>query len=151
IERSPDVDFEREFPTRFDYLVYQMFSCCEKWVGSAAHLDYNGVEQANIQHFPEYQAAKTFGGMLRRIIKSSKFRDHQKIYFLEIALRLMRALDQRKLQSYSCLVFNNCIRRHEFTSVDMEIIPELIRIHQQVDHVLMSKDSTFESELAKHS
>lgn len=150
-ERSPDVDLDREFPSRFDYLIYHMFSCCERWVGSTAHVDYTDVEQKDLQHFPEFWASKTFGGMLRRIMESDSVTDRQKVYFLEITLRLMRALDQSGLSAYSLLVLNNCIRRYEHEAVDPKMIGELLRYYDRVDHVLMSKESTFESELAKYN
>lgn len=69
----------------------------------------------------------------------------------QIALRLLRALDQSGLSAYSPLVLNNCRRRYKHEAVDPQMVGELLRYYDRVDHVLMSKESTFESELAKYN
>ncbi|WP_372879540.1 hypothetical protein [Spongiibacter marinus] len=150
MDRAPEVDPDREFPSRFDYLMYELFSACGKWAGAAEYLDYSNVDPADIEHFPEYWAAKTYGSMLRRIVKSGKLPDRQKAYFLEIALRQMRALDQKDLRLYSRLILNNCLKEYEVAAVDQRVVTELRDLYNGVDHVLKSSQSTFETEMAKY-
>jgi hypothetical protein len=150
LDHAPDVEKDREFPSKFDYLMYQVFSSCSGWVGTVEHLDFTDVSAEDIRHFPEYWAAKTLGCMLRKIIMSDKLPDSQKGYFLEIAVRRVRSLDQKGLSLYSKLVVDNCVRTDEHTAADDEVLEKLRHLYGRVDHVLRHGESTFETEMTKY-
>lgn len=150
LNHADDVDKDREFPSKFDYLMYQIFSACDDWVGAAEHLDYEGVPAEDIQHFPEYWAAKTLGSMLRRIVLSEKLPEQQKIYFLEIVVRRMRRLDQTDLGGYAKVIFDHSIRKYEHAVVELDVVSELDRLYSQIDHVLRFGESTFETSVSKY-
>lgn len=150
LDLADGVEKGGEFPSKFNYLMYRIFSACNGWVGAAEHLDYEGVPAANIQHFPEYWAAKTLGSMLRKIITSEKLLDAKKVYFLEIAVKRMKSLDQKGLGSYSKTIFDHIIREYEHATVDDTVVENLQGLYGQVDHVLRFGDSTFEIEMSRH-
>jgi len=149
LDHSPEVDKNREFPSRFDYLLYVIFSACDKWVGAVKYIDYKDVKEEDRKYFTEYWAAKTLGSMLRKLIKSDKLSDSQKSYFLTIAIRRMKSLDQSCHDRYSKLIINNCIREYEHDAVDKDTIDLLEEVYRQVDHVLKSDESTFERLITK--
>lgn len=150
LDRSSEVDIDREFPSRYDYLIYNLFSACDRWVGAVEHVFNKPKPFKGAQHYPEYWAAKTLGSMLRKIIKSDKMNNHQKDYFLDIVLRRMKDLDHKELQVYSALIFDNCIRPAEHSAVDHDIITVLHELYRDADHVLKSNTSTFEIEISKY-
>lgn len=145
LEHAPNVDPDDEFPSKFDYLLYCIFSACSKWAGAVEHIDLTGVVLEKSKNYPEYWAAKTLGSMLRKIIKSDKLSDSQKTYFLTIVIRRMKSLDQSGHDRYSKLIINNCVREYEHAAVDKKIIDLLEKKYRRVDHVLKSDDSTFET------
>ena len=148
LDHAADVDKSSEFPSRFDYLLYELFSHCGAWAGAAEHLDYTDWSEADIENSPEYWAAKSFGEMLFRLMKSDKLSDLQKGYFLEIAVRRMQQLDQKGFKDRSRIIFENSVREH--TAVDdavVKVLSDIYRSHH-VDHMLKSEESTFEVELA---
>lgn len=150
LDRSSDVDMDREFPSRYDYLIYNLFSACDKWVGTVEYVIDENKPFKDFQHYPEYWAAKTLGSMLRKIINSDKMNTHQKDYFLDIVLRRMKDLDHKDLQVFSTLVFDNCIRPAEYSAVDNDVIAVLHQLYRDTDHVLKSHTSTFKIELSKY-
>ena len=145
-----EVDKFYEFPTKFDYLLYNIFSTCGNWVGAIEYLDYENVEDDEREIYPEYWAAKTFGSMLRKIIYTDKFTDSQKSYYLEITIRRMKELDQKNLRDYSKLIIDNCVKEYEHDSIDQDSICMLDLHYKKVDHVLKSEESTFESTLKSY-
>lgn len=150
LNRSSFADTSREFPSKYDYLLYNVFSACDTWVGTAEYIDHTGLNN-NLKDYPEYWAAKTLGSMLRKIITSKKTTDFQKIYFLEIAIRRMQALDNAQLQDYSTAVFENCIREYEGSRVDEKYIETLEKLYKRIDHTLKNRKSTFEMSIVKIS
>lgn len=150
IDRSSEVDMGREFPSRYDYLIYNLFSACDRWVSSVEHVINQPKPFKDAQHYPEYWAAKTLGSMLRKIIKSDKMYNHQKDYFLDIVLRRVRDLDHKDFQVYSTLIIDNCIRPAEHSAVDHDVIAILHQLYRNTDHVLKSHTSTFEVEMGKY-
>jgi len=89
INRNPDADLESEFPTKWDYILYHIFSCCECWCGALRNLVFTEEQTQNRKIYPEYWACKLLGCLLRKILISKKTTGRQKKYFLEITLRLM--------------------------------------------------------------
>jgi hypothetical protein len=150
IDPSSEVDMDREFPSRYDYLIYNLFSACDRWVGAVEYVINQPKPFKDAQQYPEYWAAKTLGSMLRKIIKSDKMNDHQKDYFLDIVLRRMKDLDHKDLQVYSKLIIDNCIRPAEYSAVDHDVIAILHKLYRNTDHVLKSHTSTFEVEMGKY-
>jgi hypothetical protein len=148
LDRSSKVDMSREFPAKFDYLLYEIFSACSSWAGAAQHLDYEGVSDDDIQCSGEYWAAKTFGCILRKMISADSLSDSQKVYFLQIAVRRMRDLDVADRRQSSVLIFNHCIRQYEHEAPDSGVLSALGGLYRRVDHVLKTGDSTFEKGMA---
>ncbi|QCZ28355.1 hypothetical protein [Leclercia adecarboxylata] len=148
-EISCSIDINREFPMRFDYLMYELIYNCNIWVGATEHLNYDGRTREEIEQSPEYVASTTLGEMMFLIIASDKLQKKQKIYFLEIVIKRMNSLDQNKKSFYSEEIFNNLIRPYSFAAVDTNAVNELWQLYKGVDHVLKNESSTFEVELSK--
>ncbi|MBS6129244.1 MAG: hypothetical protein KIA57_02250 [Enterobacter cloacae] len=148
-ECHEDVDQNKEFPVRFDYLIYQIISNCSKWVGAIEYLDYTNWSQDNIKISPEHFASKCLGEMMHLIITSSKIEMQQKSYLLEIVIRVMHNLDQRRHNYFSKCIFDNIIRSYEGSPVNEATIVMLREVYSDVDHVIKHENSTFERELSK--
>ena len=149
IDRNPAADLESEFPTKWDYLLYLIFSCCENWCGAVRNLELSQEKAKNRHVYPEYCACTSMGRLLRKILISRKTTERQKRYFLEITLRLMRELDHAKLSLYSSVIFNSCVRECDHSKIDLEAVNLLRSVYGQVDHVLKNAESTFEINLNK--
>ncbi|MCP2225804.1 hypothetical protein OKW12_001203 [Pseudomonas silensiensis] len=149
LDHHPTVDKSREFPSKYDYLLYNIFSACDNWVKTVEYLDYTDRSLGDRQNFPEFWAAKTLGQMLRRIIKSEKISDRQKIYFLEISLRRMEKLDNSGFNTYSQIIFNNCVREYEGDKADHIFLYVLNDLYKKSDIIFRYTQSTFETELSK--
>lgn len=148
-EISENIDVNREFPTRFDYLIYESIYNCNIWVGATEYLCYNGWTTDEIKQSPEYHASITLGAMMRLIITSDKLQKNQKTYLLEIIIKRMNSLDQSKKSFYSEAIFINLTRSYSWSGVDTNTVSELRQLYKSVDHVLKIKSSTFEIELSK--
>ncbi|HBU8230321.1 hypothetical protein Q4R90_15095 [Morganella morganii] len=148
-EISESIDVNREFPTRFDYLIYELIYNCNIWAGATEYLCYNDWTMEEIKQSPEYHASITLGAMMRLIITSDKFQKNQKTYLLEIIIKRMNSLDQNKKSFYSEAIFINLTRSCSWSRVDTNAVSELRQLYKSVDHVLKIKNSTFEVELSK--
>ncbi|HDC4400927.1 TPA: hypothetical protein O8L50_002801 [Enterobacter kobei] len=146
---SEDIDVNREFPMRFDYLIYELIYNCNIWVGATEYLCYNDWTTDEIKQSPEYHASITLGAMMRLIITSDKLLKNQKTYLLEIIIKRMNSLDQNKKSFYSEAIFINLTRSSSWSGVDTNAVSELRQLYKSVDHVLKIKKSTFEVELSK--
>ena len=148
-EASESIDMNREFPMRFDYLIYELIHNCNVWAGAAEYLDYDKWTIEEIKQSPEYFASTTLGEMMFLIIKSKKIQDGPKIYLLEIIIERMKSFDNNKMPFYSEVIFTSLIRPYSYSKVDAYAVNELRKIYKGVDHVLKNKNSTFEIELSK--
>ncbi|MDI6539761.1 hypothetical protein QMA77_22880 [Pantoea ananatis] len=146
---AEDVDLYREFPVRFDYLIFELIANCDAWVGAAQYLSYDGISMDDVMLSPEYIAATTLGGMMYMILTSDKLFENQKKYLLEIIVKRMRALDQNKKSFYAQEIFKNLIRPSSFSAVDANAVKELRKLYGGIDHILRINTSTFEVELSK--
>lgn len=149
-EISENIDINREFPMRFDYLIFELIYNCSIWSGAVEHLDYNDWTTEDIKQSPEYFASTTLGAMMHLIIISDKLQEKQKVYLLEIIIKRMRALDHNKKYFYSKEIFINLIRPYSHSEVDTNAVKELLQLYESIDHVLKNKNSTFEVELSKY-
>ncbi|CNK47221.1 hypothetical protein yaldo0001_23240 [Yersinia aldovae ATCC 35236] len=148
-ETSGSIDVNREFPMRFDYLIYELIYNCNIWAGAAEHLGYDDWKTEDIKQSPEYFASTTLGGMMYLIITSDKLQKNQKTYLLETIIKRMNSLDQNKKSFYSEEIFGNLIRPYSTSAADTNAVNELRQLYKGVDHVLKNKTSTFEIELSK--
>lgn len=146
---SSDVDTDREFPTRFDYLMYQSLNALRDWVGAATYnSEDNSKARLDASSVPIHWAATTLGNTLYSLIKSNKLTDNQYVYYLEMVVKLIKELDSSSNKRLSKLIVDNAITKYELSSPDKEVIDALVRYYSKVDHVLKSKESTFEKELS---
>ncbi|MDC5852405.1 hypothetical protein OPW32_24730 [Vibrio europaeus] len=146
---SSDVDKDREFPTRFDYLIYQSIDALRDWVFAATYnTDDNTKVQLDANIEPIHCAASTLGSTFYTLIKSSKLTDNQYVYYLEMVVRLIKELDGSSNKRLSKLIVDNAIKRYEHSSPDRNVINALVRYYSRVDHILKPKESTFEKELS---
>lgn|SRR3990167_3576890 len=143
LAHSSDVDINDEFPSRYDFLLYNLLSTCGKWVKAIEHLECKEDVTKNYDEYPEIWAAKTYGSMLRKAVESDKLTDNQKIYFLEMVVRVMKTLDQKSLNYFSQIIFNHCTKE-EFRSIEAGYIENLKALYDKVDHVEKNRKSTFE-------
>lgn len=148
-EISDSIDVNREFPMRFDYLIYELIYNCNIWVGAIEHLNYDDWTTEEKKQSPEFYASTTLGSMMYLIITSDKFHKNQRLYLLEIIIKRMNSLDQTKMSFYSEEIFINLIRPHSFSAIDINAVNELRQLYKGVDHVLKNKNSTFEVKLSK--
>lgn len=148
-EISEIIDVNREFPMRFDYLIYELIHNCNVWAGATEHLDYDKWAIEEINQSPEYVASTTLGEMMFLIIKSGKLQDDFKIYILEMIIKRMRSFDNNNKSFYSNIIFTNLIRPYSYSKVDANAVNELRKLYKGVDHFLKNKSSTFEVELSK--
>ncbi|WP_318472374.1 hypothetical protein [Photobacterium leiognathi] len=146
---SPDVDTEKEFPTRFDYLMYKSLDTLIDWVGAATYnSDENNKVQLNVSSVPIKWAASTLGSTLYTLVKTNKLTDSQYAYYLEMIVKLMNELDASSNKALSKRILDHATKKYEWSSPDRVVIQALIGYYSQVDHVLKSKESTFEKELS---
>ncbi|MEZ8215832.1 hypothetical protein ACED61_20425 [Vibrio sp. 1F148] len=146
---SPDVDKGSEFPTRFDYLIYQSLDALRDWVGAATYnTDDNTKIQLDANTVPIRWAASTLGSTFYTLVKSNKLTDSQYAYYLEMIVKLMKELDASSNKALSKRILEHATKQYEVSSPDRVVIDALTRYYSQVDHVLKSKESTFEKELS---
>lgn len=146
---NPDVDKDREFPTRFDYLIYQSLDALRDWVGAATYnTDDNTKVQLDANNVPIRWAASTLGSTSYTLVKSNKLTDSQYAYYLEMIVKLMKELDASSNKALGKRILEHATKQYEVSSPDKVVIDALTRYYSQVDHVLKSKESTFEKELS---
>lgn len=143
IDRTENSEIWQEFPLKFDYLIYNMISNCSDWVEASEYL-YLG----DINIVPLEEASYCLGTLIRKILISNKIDDRQKIYYLEIMLKTMRNLDNKKHSRLSQQIFQTLIRRFRDDTPDVDIT-WLRNIYSQVDHILKLSGSTFDTEIKK--
>jgi len=148
-EASEIIDIHREFPMRFDYLIYELIHNCNVWAGTTEYLDYDKWTIEEKKQSPEYIASITLGEMMFLIIKSGKLQDGLKIYLLEIIIKRMKSFDNKKKPLYAEVIFTNLIRPYSYSKIDANAVKELRKLYKGVDHVLRDENSTFEVELSK--
>ena len=143
-EPKSDTDFEREFPTHFDFLIYSIISTCCDWAKTPVHLTIiKDLTERDKEGYPEYWAAKTLGQILRKVIVSPKQKDRQCIYYLTMVVRLMNELDKSNHDYYSKVIMNSLLKQYDYSQPDQVIVTKLIDYYQEVDHVLRDRSSTF--------
>jgi hypothetical protein len=149
LDHSSEVDKNDEFPSKYDYLLYNLLATCGRWVRASEHITYPKESNESYDDYPELWALKTYGTMLRKAIRSDKLMENQKIYFLEMVVRVMRSLDQQILKARSKVIFDFIIK-DEFRPVDPLFVDNLKHIYREIDHVLRLRDSTFEREIKNY-
>jgi hypothetical protein len=145
LDRTENSEILQEFPLKFDYLIYNIVSNCSDWVEASEYL-YRG--EVNI--IPLEEASYCLGALIRKVLKSIHIDDLQKIYYLEIMLKTMRALDDKQHSRLSQQIFQTLIRKFRHDSPDIDIT-WLRNIYSQVDHVLRLSGSTFDTEIKKYA
>ncbi|MGS0696194.1 hypothetical protein [Shewanella sp. 0m-4] len=146
---SQDVDTEKEFPTCFDYLMYESLSALRDWVGAATYnFDKDNKIKLNASSVPIRWAATTLGSTFYTLVKSNKLTDSQYVYYLEMVVKLINDLDASGNQKLSKLIIDNATKKFDIYSPDKDVVDDLVRYYLRIDHVLKSKKSTFEKELS---
>lgn len=145
LDRTENYEDWQEFPLKFDYLIYNIVSNCSGWVNTANYL-YN--DEVNRILAVEC-ASECLGQMIRKLLLSDKFTENKKVYYLEIALKLMRELDAKGHIELSKQIFSSIIGITMLNPGDIDLV-WLKDLYQNVDYVLRSKASTFSKEVKKH-
>ncbi|EGR2710753.1 hypothetical protein KY939_000444 [Vibrio parahaemolyticus] len=147
---SPDVDTDREFPTRFDYLMYKSLDVLRDWVSAATYnSDEDSKVQLDVSNVPIHWAATTLGNTLYTLVKSNKLTDRQYVYYLEMIVKLIKELDASSNKRLSKLIVDNAIKEYKYSQPDRLIVNALVGYYSKVDHVLKDHNSTLETELSK--
>jgi len=147
-EPHPDADQDLEYPTRFDYLLYEALDTCVSWVGAVEHMPTHKIKSKEvIRRSPEYWAARTLGNILKKIVKTDKLTEKQCVYYLEKIIRLLNDLDSSDNQFFSKVIIEYAVKENEFSKPDMTVITSLSNYYRSIDGELMNKNSTFEKEL----
>lgn len=142
------VDFENEFPTRFDYLMYEALDTCAKWVRSIQYTSTPKELSKATASVPELSAAKTLGEMLRSIVKTDKLKKKQIVYYVQEVVRVLNALDETDKRFFSRQVINSTINKSN-SKPDEEIVSALYFYYQDIDHVHKKDNSTINNILKR--
>lgn len=141
LDRSKNNNCSSEFPLKFDYLIYCIISNCSDWIDSLNYVPH-GSEFVALKY-----ASKTFGSIVRKVIKSNKNSITQKVMYLEILLRTMKDIKVED-EYYSKLIFNSLVREEEWHAIDIDV-SWLRDVYKQVDFMLKDNNSIFAKELLK--
>lgn len=95
-EVNQDVEFI-EFPTRYDYLLYECFSATCHWLSMIV----DRKKDKSTGSYDPYLIVESIGKMLYVVLKSDKFDLERKAYYLGIVLRTICSLDESGLTAYS--------------------------------------------------
>lgn len=144
LDRSKNSEVWQEFPLKFDYLIYKMLSNCSDWVSAANYIYNYEIRCIRAIEF----ASECLGRMVRKLLLSEKFDERQKVYYLEIILKLMKELDSNANKVLSRKIFNSIVGLDMFNSggSDLAWLKDIYRV---VDHVLRLSGSTFDTEINK--
>ena len=143
LNRKEGVDLNREFPTRFDYEIYNLFSICDDWLDLIQSIDIEGVSYNDLCDYPEFWAAQTMGQMLRRILRSDKMTNNQKTYFLDIIVRRVSHLENTGCSFYGDLVLDGCLKDDIYAGNDQHVIDEMKDAFNNLDQGLFFEKDTF--------
>lgn len=145
---SHDIDKDREFPTKFEYLIYECFLTCDSWVESLKHLPRKEILSKSRNNYPEYWSAKCLGEILYLILNTDNIGERQKLMFLEHTILRMNDLDNCELGNYSELIFDHAIRPYEYASINHDTVEIMTTLYDNVDYMAKIEDSTFSTKLA---
>lgn len=147
---SLDVDKSQEFPTYFDYLMYEALDTHIEWIEAVTYGSRKNTNAINGGiNEPVRYAATSLGNIFYKLMLSQKVTERQYTYYLEKIIKLFKNLDNSGNQRLSKIIFDNIIREYEHAQPDQRIIDLLRGYYLEVDHVLKDKQSTFEVELSK--
>jgi hypothetical protein len=121
-EVNQDVEFI-EFPTRYDYLLYECFSATCHWLSMIV----DRKNDKSKEKYDPYLIVESLGLMLYTIIKSDKFNLERKAYYLGIALRTIDSLDKSELGTYSKKITHISVSQYEFKTPEYDLVDT---IHQ---------------------
>jgi membrane protein implicated in regulation of membrane protease activity len=142
-EPSNEVNLEIEYPTHFDYLMYEILDTLCRWSESAAYLDLATVTNSEkARAYPEWWACRTLGQTLRLIMLSNKFSIRQHVYYLTKLVRTLKTLDQKDKRLYSKTALMGFLEEDEHSRVDANALQKLSNAYANIDHVLRDPDST---------
>lgn len=150
LDPADDVDLSVEFPTRYHFLLYCCISTLSSWVSSIEYLPKLTQEQSQACHFnerPENFACASFGTAIHDILNSAKFELDKKQYFLDIALRTLKVLEQNNAQAYIDIIVRNIFQRNEYTKMKPEFLPKVAAAFNGSDHMLKGFNISFNKEL----
>lgn len=148
LNHSHDIDEDREFPTKFEYLAYECFLTCDSWVESLKYLPREETLSKSRNTYPEYWSAKCLGEMLYLTLNSDKIGARQKLTILEHTVLRMNDLDDYDLGNYSELIFDHAIRSYEYASINHDTVEIMNTLYDSIDHMAKIEDSTFSTKLA---
>lgn len=140
-------DDNHEFPSIFQYLLYKIVTVNTNWIVDAQSLP--GDQQLDDENgYISFQAVSALGLTINTIISSNKIGDRFKEYILEIALRRLAELQRNARMSALALSFQTAIiHQDELLRSSTEYKYELLRLYQELDHVLRMETSSFEEAL----
>jgi hypothetical protein len=98
-----DVDYAREWPTPYHFLLYQLFSAIGSWIEEAARLSESdpsqGVVDVDLNHengnIPK-SAIIALGTCLRHVLMATQLTDRFKSYIVECTLRDLHRVQQHR-------------------------------------------------------
>lgn len=144
--RHETVNLESEFPTKFDYLLYEIFSNTCIWVTSAIYAKNIKDSETHPEHF----AAKSVGKQFKNIFTSNKTTKIQKIYFLEALLSTTEKLDFNHRNDLSSLIYDTALARYEGGPIDNFRVDRIYNFFCEIDSKYNNSISSFRSKLFQH-
>ncbi|MEL7552125.1 hypothetical protein AAGV37_19800 [Pseudomonas protegens] len=141
--RHDSVNLDSEFPTKFDYLIFEIFSNTCSWVSSSV----NVTKMAEGLISPEWWAAKSLGEQFRNIFDAGEITTTQKIYYFEMLLSTTEQLDLHHRNDLSDLIFDSATCRYEKGPLDHLRVSRLYWIFERVDSKYNNENSSFRSKL----
>lgn len=143
LDRSSKVDIDREFPTKFDYLIFKIFNACNHWVHTSNHLTEVQVKDS----YAIKCATETLGGILRLILASDKTTSRQKTMYVESVISTIILLEGKNYSDLSEDLFYFSIRRFKGDGID-KVALNAFKLHiREIDSMVRCRAAAIEERL----
>ncbi|MBM7558169.1 hypothetical protein [Halanaerobacter jeridensis] len=138
------VDRNDEFPTRYDYLLYEIISVLKKWIKSIKHLNDNYHTNINIDKLKHkndniiVSSIIAFGRVMKTIINSNltdKFKEYMLGIYFELYIDLM---ESEKEKVGELMLIGISYGGTELNSIDSDYLNFIIRFSLGYDKIRFS-------------
>lgn len=127
-----------EFPSRFDYLIYEIVSTYCDWMNMIRELENEcSLSQQKICYWVLVSCGTTF----YHILESENIASSQKEYFVSMIVRILNDFDNGGLSPYAKLLVSSMLQGTGM-KVDSYVLSVLANAYSEIDHVLRDSAST---------
>jgi len=140
---SEEVDLEREWPTPFYYLLYQIVKVMLNWLEEYSHVENKQaieIDNENLTHdngsIPK-STTLALGNILYELVSSDSITNKFKVYIFEIVARHIRDLSHDPHQErLNRLLMKSIVYNGFHNQTNQKYIHQLRSIYEQIDHLL---------------